>query len=65
MDDHEIPEMYFHFRFTFFNGSGKEIESIRKIKARGIDNAITKFNEDFLEWDEPLPEWQLMNISCD
>ena len=68
MDDEEyidIPEMYFHFRFYFSNGSGREIQSVRKIKARGIHNAVRKFSEDFLEWDEPVPKWDLMNISCD
>lgn len=49
------------FRYTIHSERGA-FETTRKVKASGIDNAIAKFKEDFVEWGEEVPAWDIMEI---
>ena len=60
--NNDIPPMIFEFRFTSYNKEGQAYDSTRMVKACGIDHAVEKFNEEFTDWEEPVPKWDLMNI---
>ena len=60
--DNDIPPKIFEFRFTSYNKEGQAYDSTRMVKACGIDHAVEKFSEDFVEWGETVPKWDLMNI---
>ena len=62
MDNDDIPPMIFHFRFTSYNKQGQAYESNRMVKGCGIDDAVKRFNEEFTDWGEEVPKWDLMNI---
>jgi len=49
------------FQYTVHNENGSFL-STRKIKANGIENAIAKFKEDFTDWNEEVPTWNITEL---
>jgi len=59
---YDVPAMSFEFKYDVHSKNGTSYECSRRVIGHGIDHAVAKFSEEFLEWGEPVPTWRLMGI---
>lgn len=65
MRSHKATMATFVFKIRYKSPNGEMIEANRFVKGYGYRHAVKVFESDFLDFDEEVPDYCLVDISLD